>query len=95
MPALAGDETRGWLPPNQELHFHDLRHTHKTWLIEDHVPRIVRLVRIGHRREDADDDYSHVTARMIEEMLAALQHRWEQDGGWTWDDCHAQQSAAA
>ncbi|MTD56586.1 site-specific integrase [Amycolatopsis pithecellobii] len=36
LPAQAGDEKKGWPPLNQELHFHDLSHTHKTWLIEDH-----------------------------------------------------------
>jgi integrase len=24
------------------MHFHDLRHTHKTWLIEDGIPEIVK-----------------------------------------------------
>lgn len=39
---------------------------------------------MGHKREDVDDDYSHVTDPMIEQMLAKLQQRWEHDGGWTW-----------
>jgi integrase len=95
LPALAGDEERGWTPLNQEMHFHDLRHTHETWLIEDNVPRILRLVRLGHKRKDTDDFYSHVTDVMVEEMLAALQRRWEQDGGWTWDDSQGQGWAAA
>ena len=47
LPALAGDEQKGWSPLNEELHFHDLRHTHETWLVEDRVPRIVRLARLG------------------------------------------------
>lgn len=89
LPALAGDEKRGWAPLNQEMHFHDLRHTHETWLVEDGVPRILRLVRLGHKRKDIDDHYSHVTDAMVENMLAALQQRWEQDGGWTWDESHA------
>ena len=63
---------------------HDLRHTHETWLIEDHVPRIMRLVRLGHKRKDIDDHYSHITDQMIEDTVQALQQRWEQDGGWTW-----------
>ncbi|WP_424923832.1 tyrosine-type recombinase/integrase [Amycolatopsis granulosa] len=71
MPALAGDESRGWTPLNQGIHFHDLRHTHETWLIEDGVPRILRLVRLGHKRKDTDDLYSHVTDVMVESMLAA------------------------
>jgi integrase len=86
LPALAGDETKGWSPLNQEMHFHDLRHTHETWLIEGHAPRIMRLVRLGHKRKDVDDLYSHVTDQMIEETLDTLQRRWEQDGGWTWQE---------
>jgi integrase len=34
LPALAGDQDHGWGPIKPGLHFHDLRHTHKTWLIE-------------------------------------------------------------
>ncbi|RJQ87221.1 tyrosine-type recombinase/integrase [Amycolatopsis panacis] len=86
LPALAGDEQKGWSPLNKEMHFHDLRHTHETWLIENHVRRILRLVRLGHKREDVDDLYSHITQQMIEETLQALQQRWEQDGGWTWTE---------
>ncbi|MCI2420040.1 hypothetical protein MOQ72_21580 [Saccharopolyspora sp. K220] len=86
LPALAGDEKKRWSPINQDLHFHDLRHTHETWLIEDHVPRIMRLVRLGHKRKDVDDIYSHVMDQMIEDTLKALQQRWEQDGGWTWQE---------
>lgn len=76
----------GWAPLNEELHFHDLRHTHETWLIEDDVPRILRLVRLGHKRRDIDDRYAHVTDTMIEQALAALQARWELYGTWSWDD---------
>ncbi|HVV19252.1 MAG TPA: hypothetical protein VHF06_07425, partial [Pseudonocardiaceae bacterium] len=59
-------------PLNQEPHFHDLRHTRETWLIEDRVPRIMRLVRLGHKRKDVDDIYSHVTDRMVVHTLSAL-----------------------
>jgi integrase len=71
------------------MHFHDLRHTHKTWLIEDDVPRVLQLHRMGHKPKDTSDIYSHVTRMMIDAMLAALQQRWEQYGTWTWDDHHA------
>lgn len=77
------------------MHFHDLRHTHETWLIEDGVPRILRLMRLGHKRKDTDDIYSHVTNMIVQEMLAALQRRWEQDGGWAWDDSEGQGPEAA
>jgi integrase len=85
LPALAGNESLGWAPLNQEMHFHDLRHTHETWLVEDKVPRVLRLERLGHKRKDVDDNYSHVTDVMIARMLAGLQRRWEEDGGWTWE----------
>ncbi|WP_460675390.1 tyrosine-type recombinase/integrase [Lentzea nigeriaca] len=78
-------EAGGEVPINQEMHFHDLRHTHETWLVEEKVPRVLRLERLGHERKDVDDDYSHVTDVMIARMLAALQHRWEIGGGWSWD----------
>jgi hypothetical protein len=55
-------------------------------LIEDHVARVMRLVRLGHKRKDVDDLYSHVTEQMIQDTLHALQRRWERDGGWTWQD---------
>jgi integrase len=85
LPALAGNESLGWAPLNQEMHFHDLRHTHETWLVEEGVPRILRLERLGHKRKDVDDDYSHVTDVMIARMLTALQRRREADGGWSWN----------
>jgi hypothetical protein len=42
--------------------------------------------RLGHKRKDIDDIHSHVTDQMIEETLKALQQRWEQDDGWTWQE---------
>jgi integrase len=42
LPAVAGDTQRGWEPVAPGLHFHDLRHTHKTWLIEDNVPDVLQ-----------------------------------------------------
>jgi integrase len=83
LPALAGDQDQGWAAIQPEMHFHDLRHTHKTWLIEDHVPRVVQLQRLGHKPQDASDLYSHVTPVMIEAMLHVLQRRWERYGTWT------------
>jgi hypothetical protein len=55
------------------LHFHDLRHTHKTWLIEDEVPEVLQCQRMGGVR----GVYSHVSQPMIDRMLAGLQRRWE------------------
>ncbi|MER5262775.1 hypothetical protein ABTZ99_11960 [Actinosynnema sp. NPDC002837] len=38
LPALRGD-TATDRPRINPVHFHDLRHTHKTWLIEDRAPK--------------------------------------------------------
>jgi hypothetical protein len=62
LPALAADEQKGRSPLNEEMHFHDVRHTHETWLIEDRVPGIMRLVRLGHKRKGVDD----ITEQLIE-----------------------------
>jgi integrase len=56
------------------MHFHDLRHTHKTWLIEDGVLEVLQHNRIGHKFHGVMGVYSHVTQPMIDTMLAALQH---------------------
>ena len=67
------------------MHFHDLRHTHKTWLIEDRVPEVVQHQRMGHRFGGVMGTYSHVTRPMIDDMLAGLQAQvganWEHDLG--------------
>ena len=80
-PALNGDPDRGWAPVQRDMHFHDLRHTHETWLVEDQIPRVLRLQRLGHKRKDIDDFYSHVTPVMRQRMLGALQERWDRSGG--------------
>ena len=55
----------------------------------------MRLVRLGHKRKDVDDIYSHITEQMIEDTLQTLQQRWEQDGGWTWTETPAVEPKAA
>jgi integrase len=58
------------------MHFHDLRHTHKTWLIEDDIPEIVQAQRLGHRLPGVRGIYSHVTPAMQQRITTALQDRW-------------------
>jgi integrase len=58
------------------MHFHDLRHTHKTWLIEDGIPEIVQARRLGHRLSGVRGIYSHVTPAMRRHVIDALQARW-------------------
>lgn len=77
VPATAGKEQRGWAPILPGLRFHDLRHTHKTWLIEDGVPEVLQHDRLGHRLPGVRGVYSHVTQVMIDAMLVGLQRRWD------------------
>lgn len=61
----------------QGFHFHDLRHTHKTWMIEDGVPEVVQSKRLGHELGGVRGTYSHVTQPMIDNLLGHLQERWD------------------
>ncbi|MEU3117157.1 tyrosine-type recombinase/integrase [Micromonospora chalcea] len=76
-PALAGDPQLDIPPILPGMHFHDLRHTHKTWLIEDGIPEIAQARRLGHRLAGVRGIYSHVTEPMITNLVDALQRRWE------------------
>ncbi|MGC4815112.1 tyrosine-type recombinase/integrase [Micromonospora sp. DT228] len=76
-PAVAGNLQRGIPPVLPGMHFHDLRHTHKTWLIEDGIPEIAQARRLGHRLAGVRGIYSHVTEAMITNVVDALQRRWE------------------
>ncbi|GAB3328503.1 hypothetical protein GCM10027452_00440 [Micromonospora halotolerans] len=58
------------------MHFHDLRHTHKTWPIEDGIPEIAQARRLRHRLAGVRGIYSHVTEPMITNLVDALQRRW-------------------
>ncbi|CAM3402497.1 site-specific integrase [Kibdelosporangium persicum] len=86
LPALAGDPKLGWAPIQPGMHFHDLRHTYKTWLIEDGVPDVLQHKQMGHKYHGVPGIYSHVTRPMIDAMLAGLQARWEQFGSTIWTD---------
>ena len=59
------------------MHFHDTRHTHKTWLIEDDIPEIVQARRLGHRLRGVGGIYSHVTPIMTDRVITSLQNRWK------------------
>ena len=76
LPAVAGNPAEGIDPIHARLHFHDLRHTHKTWLIEDGVPEIAQAQRLGHAVEGVTGIYSHVTAPVITRLVHGLQRRW-------------------
>ena len=76
LPAVAGNPAEDIPPIHPRLHFHDLRHTHKTWLIEDGVPEIAQAQRLGHAVEGVTGIYSHVTAPVITRLVHGLQRRW-------------------
>lgn len=63
------------------MHFHDLRHTHKTWLIEDGVPEVAQAKRLGHKMRGVQGIYSHVTPEVERRLVAGLQERWERSQG--------------
>jgi integrase len=82
LPALADDPDLGWAPIQPGMHFHDLRHTYKTWLIEDGIADVLPHKQMGHKYKGVPGIYSHVTRKMIDAMLA----RWEHFGSRIWDD---------
>jgi integrase len=75
-PAVDGDPHTGTGPIIAGMHFHDLRHTHKTWLIEEDIPEIAQAKRLGHRMSGVRGIYSHVTPAMQQRITEALEDRW-------------------
>jgi hypothetical protein len=71
-PALAA-----WLPVKQGLTPHGLRHSHKTWMIEDKIPEVLAELRLGHEIPGIRGAYSHASEQMRQELKDALQARWE------------------
>jgi integrase len=73
-PAVNGTAHTG--PILEGMHFHDNRHTHKTWLIEDDIPEIAQARRLGHHLPGVRGIYSHVTPVMTARITNSLQGRW-------------------
>ncbi|MBQ1123749.1 site-specific integrase [Streptomyces sp. B15] len=79
-PAARGTTHQGqhWPPIEERLTFHGLRHSHKTWLIEDGIPDIAQARRLGHTLQDKmDDTYAHVAPSIETRLLAGLEARWQ------------------
>jgi hypothetical protein len=66
-----------WLPVKDGLTPHGLRHSHKTWMAEDGIPEILAEQRLGHDVPGMRGLYTHVSPRMRDDLIAALQARWE------------------
>lgn len=77
-PATDGNARKNIPPVITGMHFHDLRHTHKTWMIEDGVPEAAQAKRLGHRLPGVRGIYSHVSAKVEQRLVDGLQTRWEQ-----------------
>lgn len=67
-----------WDPVVPDLTPHGLRHSHKTWLVEDGVPEVLSHERLGHEMGGIAARYTHITPAMREAMLGGLTDRWEQ-----------------
>jgi integrase len=76
-PAVNGNPRTNHPPVIAGMHVHDLRHTHKTWLIEDDIPEVAQAERLGHRLPGVRGIYSHVTPAMQQRIVDALQRRWQ------------------
>jgi integrase len=75
-PALNGNPANDIASILPGIHFHDVRHTHKTWLIEDEVPEAAQAKRLGHRLPCIRGIYSHVSATVEKRLVDGLQRRW-------------------
>lgn len=60
------------------LRLQDLRHTHKTMLIELGVPEVLQIERLGHQAAGVSALYAHSTPAMHAQLTAALQQLWHQ-----------------
>ena len=56
----------------QDLHFHDLRHTFATWLLEARVVYIVIEKLLGHRLPGTGDLYIHDWDARLREAVSRL-----------------------
>jgi integrase len=72
-----GVPVASWLPLVPGLTAHGLRHGHRTWMAEDGIPDILAEQRLGHEVPGMRGLYTHVSDRMREALVEALQARWE------------------
>jgi integrase len=76
-PAVDGSPHKRTQPVRPGLTFHGLRHSHKTWMIADHIPEIAQARRLGHHLANRlAEVYSHVAPEIETEVLKSLERRW-------------------
>lgn len=64
-------------PIRPGLTFHELRHSHKTWLIAAGVPEVAQARRLGHRMDKrVVEVYSHVADEVEAQLQNALKQAW-------------------
>lgn len=56
---------------------HSLRHSHKSWMIEDGIPEVAQFERLGHELGGIRGVYSHVSDQLRQDILDGMQARWE------------------
>ncbi|WP_407653732.1 tyrosine-type recombinase/integrase [Actinoplanes oblitus] len=79
-PATDGDPKKLIAPVIPGMHFHDLRHTHKTWMIEDGVPEVAQAKRLGHRLPGVRGIYSRVSPAVEQRLVDGPRKRWQATG---------------
>jgi integrase len=73
-----GVPVASWLPLVPGLTAHGLRHGHRTWMAEDGIPDTLAEQRLGHEVPGMRGLYTHVSDRMRDALVQALQARWEE-----------------
>lgn len=76
--ALEARAALTWLPVAEGLTVHDLKHSHKVWMIEDDVPEVAQAERLAHKLGGIRGRYSHVSEPMRQQLVTGLQSRWEE-----------------
>jgi integrase len=65
-----------WTPICNGLTPHLLRHSHKTWMVEDRIPEALSHDVLGHELEGVGRRYTFITDAMRAERVEALTERW-------------------
>ncbi|MFE0072776.1 tyrosine-type recombinase/integrase [Nonomuraea sp. NPDC059023] len=76
--AMEARAVASWLPIEPGATPHDLRHSHKTWMIGDLIPEAAQFKRLGHKLPGIQRIYSHIEPEILKRLLAGLERRWVQ-----------------